>query len=69
VELYIYQQQLAGGLRLSWAPLIPTGPWFNPVVIDLGGRAVQLQTQWPWLLMTPIYYWLLIRIYRRFASH
>lgn len=68
VELYIYQQQLAEGLRLSWAPLIPTGPWYNPVVLDLDGRSVQLQTQLPWLLMTPLYYWLLIRMYRRFGS-
>ena len=68
VELTIYQQQLAEGLRLSWAPLIPTGPWFNPVVFEIGGRTAQLQTQLPWLLMTPIYYLLLIRIYRRFNS-
>jgi len=66
VELFIYQQQLAEGLRLSWAPLIPTGPWYNPVILELDGRTVQLQTQLPWLLMTPIYYLLLIRIYRRF---
>jgi hypothetical protein len=46
--------------------LIPTGPWYNPAVLKVSGRAVQLQTQLPWLLMTPIYYWLLIRIYRRF---
>ena len=63
VELTIYQEQLAEGLRLSWAPLIPTGPWFNPVVFEIGGRTAQLQTQLPWLLMTPIYYFLLIRIY------
>ena len=68
VELYIYQQQLAEGLRLSWAPLIPTGPWFNPTVLDIGGKTAQLQTQLPWLLMTPIYYLLLIWIYRRHAS-
>jgi hypothetical protein len=68
VEFSVYQQQLAEGLRLSWAPLIPTGPWFNPVVLEIGGRTAQLQTQLPWLLMTPIYYLLLIRIYRRFNS-
>ena len=68
VEFFVYQQQLAEGLRLSWAPLIPTGPWFNPVVLEIGGRTAQLQTQLPWLLMTPIYYLLLIRIYRRFNS-
>ena len=66
VELFIYQQQLAEGLRLSWAPLIPTGPWYNPVIFAIDGRTVQLQTQLPWLLMTPIYYFLLINIYRRF---
>jgi hypothetical protein len=29
---------------------------------------VQLQTQLPWLLMTPIYYWMLIRIYNRYQA-
>lgn len=68
VELYVYQQQLAEGLRLSWAPLIPTGPWFNPTIFELGGRSAQLQTQLPWLLMTPIYYWMLIRIYNHYHT-
>ena len=68
VELFVYQQQLAEGLRLSWAPLIPTGPWYNPTIMEIGGRTVQLQTQLPWLLMTPIYYWMLIRIYNRLRS-
>jgi len=66
VELYVYQEQLDEGFRLSWAPLIPTGPWYNPTILELGGRTVQLQTQLPWLLMTPIYYWLLIKIYNHF---
>lgn len=65
VELYVYQKQLAEGYRLSWAPLIPTGPWFNPHLFEIDGRTVQLQTQLPWLLMTPVYYVLLIRFYRR----
>lgn len=68
VELFVYQEQLAEGLRLSWAPLIPTGPWYNPTILELGGRTVQLQTQLPWLLMTPIYYWMLIRIYNRYQA-
>ena len=63
VELYIYQEQLAEGLRLSWAPLIPTGPWYNPTLFEFSGRTIQLQTQWPWVLMTPLYYWVLIRVY------
>lgn len=65
VELFVYQTQLAEGLRLSWAPLIPTGPWFNPMLFSIDGRSVQLQTQLPWILMTPLFYWLLIRVYRR----
>ncbi|MFK7975483.1 MAG: hypothetical protein AB8C02_05070 [Halioglobus sp.] len=65
VELYIYQTQLAEGLRLSWAPLIPTGPWLNPVLFELQGRTVQLQTQLPWILMTPLFYWILIRQHRQ----
>jgi hypothetical protein len=68
VEMYVYQQQLAEGFRLSWAPLIPTGPWYNPTLFTLDGRTVQLQTQWPWILMTPIYYALLIRVYARFRT-
>jgi hypothetical protein len=66
VELYVYQEQLAEGFRLSWAPLIPTGPWYNPTLFQLGGRTVQLQTQLPWLLMTPLYYGLVIGFYNRF---
>jgi hypothetical protein len=67
VELYVYQQQLAEGLRLSWAPLIPTGPWYNPTLFEFGNKTLQLQTQLPWLLMTPIYYLLLIKLYRRYS--
>jgi hypothetical protein len=68
VELYVYQGQLAEGFRLSWAPLIPTGPWYNPTLFKLGGRTVQLQTQLPWLLMTPLYYVLVIGFYNRYDT-
>ncbi|MEH6590913.1 MAG: hypothetical protein V7746_11675 [Halioglobus sp.] len=68
VELYIYQLQLAEGLRLSWAPLIPTGPWYNPTLFQFGDKTLQLQTQLPWLLMTPIYYGLLIKLYRVYGE-
>ena len=57
VELYIYQAQLAAGYQLSWTPLAPTGPWWNPVLFVLGGKSVHLQTQLPWLIMTPLFYW------------
>lgn len=68
VELYVYQQQLAEGFRLSWAPLMPTGPWYNPAVLTWDGRTAQLQTQLPWLLMTPIYYYLLLKCYRKWGG-
>jgi hypothetical protein len=64
VELFVYQEQLAAGKRLSWAPLIPTGPWWNPLLFTLGGRSVHLQTQLPWLLMTPLFYATTIACYR-----
>ena len=69
VELYVYQQQLAEGFRLSWAPLMPTGPWYNPTVLTFDDRTVQLQTQLPWVLMTPIFYLLLLGCYRKWGKH
>ena len=69
VELYVYQQQLAEGFRLSWAPLMPTGPWYNPTVLTLDGRTVQLQTQLPWLLMTPLYYGLLLKSHKTWGRN
>ncbi|KZX56513.1 hypothetical protein A3709_05270 [Halioglobus sp. HI00S01] len=60
VEMYLYHDQLAIGKRLSWAPLAPTGPWYNPTLFEFRGRTITLQGQVPWLLMTPILYWLTI---------
>ena len=57
VELFIYQAQLAAGYQLSWAPLAPTGPWWNPVLFNIAGKSVHLHTQLPWLIMTPLFYW------------
>jgi hypothetical protein len=67
VELVIYHEQLALGHALSWAPLAPTGPWWNPVLFTLGDRTARLHSQLPWLLMTPIFYALALRCHRRFA--
>jgi hypothetical protein len=67
VELYVYQQQLAQGLRISWAPLMPTGSWYNPIVFTFDGRHALLQTQLPWLLMTPLYYCLLLKSYKKWG--
>ena len=62
VELYIYQAQLAAGYQLSWAPMAPTGPWWNPELFQIGGKSVHLHTQFPWLIMTPLFYWLARKI-------
>lgn len=68
VELTIYQDQLAAGKRLSWAPMIPTGPWVNPVLATFGERTLHLQTQLPWVLMTPLFYATTIACCRRFTE-
>ncbi len=62
VELFIYQGQVAAGYELSWAPMAPTGPWWNPVLFVIGGKSVHLHTQFPWLIMTPLFYWLVLKI-------
>ena len=62
VELFIYQAQLAAGYQLSWAPLAPTGPWWNPILFNIGNKSVHLQTQLPWLIMTPLFYWYALKL-------
>jgi hypothetical protein len=57
VEMFLYHDQLAEGKPLSWAPLAPTGPWFNPVLFEFRDRTITLQGQIPWLLMGPLLYW------------
>lgn len=64
-ELTIYQEQLSVGKRLSWAPLIPTGPWWNPVLLTYQGATLHLQTQVPWILLTPLFYATTIACCRR----
>ena len=56
VEMFLYHDQLAVGKPLSWAPLSPLGPWWNPVLFEFQGRTITLQGQLPWLLMTPLFY-------------
>lgn len=65
VELTLYREQLAMGTRLSWAPLIPTGPWWNPTLLIHDGASIRLQTQLPWILMTPLFYATTIATCRR----
>lgn len=68
VELYIYQSQLAAGFSLSWAPMAPTGPWWNPALFHIGGKSVHLHTQFPWLIMTPLFYWIALRVKTNYST-
>ena len=68
VELFLYHDQLSEGKSLSWAPLAPTGQFFNPLLFEFNGRSVMFQTQLPWLIMTPILYKLTILLARRTVS-
>jgi hypothetical protein len=56
VEMFLYHDQLAEGKPLSWAPLAPTGPGFNPTLFRFGERTITLQGQMPWFIMAPLFY-------------
>ena len=56
VELFLYHDQLSEGKLLSWAPLAPTGQFFNPLLFEFNQRTVMFQTQLPWLIMPLILY-------------
>ena len=65
VELFLYHDQLSFGKSLSWAPLAPTGQFFNPLLFEFNERSVMFQTQLPWLIMSPILYRAVITIARK----
>ena len=65
VELFLYHDQLSLGKSLSWAPLAPTGQFFNPLLFEFNERSVMFQTQLPWLIMSPILYRAVITIARK----
>lgn len=56
VEMFLYHDQLAVDKMISWAPLSPLAHWINPMLFQFEGRTVMLQTQLPWLILTPIIY-------------
>ena len=60
VEMFLYHDQLSIGKPISWAPLSPLGPNFNPILFTLSDRTVSLQSQIPWIVMTPIFYGYLV---------
>ena len=66
VELFLYHDQLSEGKSLSWAPLAPTGQFFNPLLFEFNERSVMLQTQLPWLIMAPILYIAAIAMARKY---
>jgi hypothetical protein len=65
VEMFLYFDQISIGKPLSWAPFSPLGNSFNPELININNRSIQLQTQMPWIIMTPILYAYAIVSYRR----
>lgn len=65
VEMFLYHDQLAEGKALSWAPLVPTGPWLNPTLFRFKDRTITLQGQISWLLMAPLLYGGLIYYLKR----
>ena len=44
VEAVIYHNQVGGDAVISWAPLMPFGPYFNPTLINFGERNITLQS-------------------------
>lgn len=68
VEMFLYHDQLAEGKRLSWAPLSPLGPWFDPILFQFGERSIRLGSQLPWLILTPLLYLGLIRYFKSLES-
>jgi hypothetical protein len=65
---YVIHDQVKPGLPLSWAPLIPTGPWFNFVLFEINHRSITFQTQLPWVLMVPVFSWLVFWCYGRYGA-
>ena len=68
VEMFLYHDQLAVGKPLSWAPLAPTGPWWNPLLFEFNGRTITLQGQLPWLLAPWLIYGGVIALSRKSVS-
>jgi len=64
VELMIAGQISGEETIVSWAPLSPIGPAWNPSV-TVGNAKLTLQNQIPWALMTPLFYGCCIWIYKR----
>ena len=62
VEMFLYHDQLAEGKPLSWAPLSPLGPYYNPILFEFNDRTIMLQSQMPWLILPWFFYITLINL-------
>ena len=62
VEMFLYHDQLASGKPLSWAPISPLGPYFNPMLFEFNDRTIMLQSQMPWLILPWFFYKTLINL-------
>ena len=62
VEMFLYHDQLAGDKLLSWAPLSPFGPYFNPILFEFNDRSIMLQSQIPWLIIPWFFYRTIINL-------
>ena len=65
VEMFLYHDQISEGKALSWAPLSPLGPYFNPLLFEFNDRSLMLQTQVPWLILPALIYATIIKINNR----
>ena len=65
VEIFLYHDQLSVDKSLSWAPLSPLGSWFNPVFFHFNDRTLSLQSQISWVIVTPLFYALVLRCVRK----
>ena len=65
VEMFLYFDQISIGKPMSWEPFSPFGNTLNPELLFINGRSIMLQTQLPWLIMTPILYAYAIISYKR----
>ena len=68
VEMILYHNQIGSDARISWAPMMPLGPWFNPTLFNFGEREATLQAQSVWFIGTFLFYYLAIFYYRRFQG-
>ena len=62
VEMFLYHDQLADDKLISWAPLSPFGPYFNPILFEFNDRSIMLQSQIPWLIIPWFFYRTIINL-------